>query len=296
MLTIMIMMIRLAGRRPGSHAVLRQLLLGQRSTSAMNVFALSSAWASAQLLAPTRRISGKDLVATKKPAKEEEDGFESLFMIGSLLDAAREVRASDVDDLLVHLSTCPNMVRDAIEPKTGFGPLHYAANAGSSRIVTSLLRAGANPVASDKYGKTPLHLAAKRGHSDVVELLLACDASKPWALPAGPPSPTRVELTDIGGGGGGSVKTDRTVATETPLQLAARYAHVDVINILLAAGFLVDERNALAETALHVAATHGHAGVCSAGWGVRACALNASLNPERRTFARCVRSFARRRL
>ena len=86
------------------------------------------------------------------------------------------------------------------------------------------------------------------------------------------------------------------MATETPLQLAARYAHVDVINILLAAGFLVDERNALAETALHVAATHGHAGVCSAGWGVRACALNASLNPERRTFARCVRSFARRRL
>ena len=83
----------------------------------MNVFALSSAWASAQLLAPTRRISGKDLVATKKPAKEEEDGFESLFMIGSLLDAAREVRASDVDDLLVHLSTCPNMVRDASEPK-----------------------------------------------------------------------------------------------------------------------------------------------------------------------------------
>ena len=151
--------------------------------------------------------------------------------------------------------------RDASEPKTGFSPLHYAANAGNSRIVASLLRAGANPIASDKYGKTPLHLAAKRGHSDVVELLLTPDASKPWAVPAGPPSPTRVKLTNVGGSGGGSVKTDRRVATATPLQLAARYAHVDVINALLAAGFLVDERNALAETALHVAATHGHAGV-----------------------------------
>ena len=129
----------------------------------MDVFALSSAWASAQLLAPTRRISGKDLVATKKQAKAEEDGFESLFMIGSLLDAAREERASDVDDLLVHLSTCPNMVRDASEPKTGFSPLHYAANAGSSQIVASLLRAGANPIAAGR--KFTLELTGRQHNS-----------------------------------------------------------------------------------------------------------------------------------
>lgn len=63
--------------------------------------------------------------------------------------------------------------------KTGFTPLHEAAERGHEEIITLLLNAGANPNArcNDEYedaelgDSTPLDLAIKHKHLKVIELL-----------------------------------------------------------------------------------------------------------------------------
>ena len=63
--------------------------------------------------------------------------------------------------------------------KTGFTPLHEAAEQGHEEIITLLLSAGANPNArcNDEYedaelgDSTPLDVAIKHKHSKVIELL-----------------------------------------------------------------------------------------------------------------------------
>ena len=55
--------------------------------------------------------------------------------------------------------------------------LHYAAEGGHTRVVSALLKGGAdaNPLTDD--GRTPLHFAAGEGHADTVETLLANGAN-----------------------------------------------------------------------------------------------------------------------
>lgn len=63
--------------------------------------------------------------------------------------------------------------------KTGFTPLHEAAESGHEEIITLLLNAGANPNArcNDEYkdaelgDSTPLDVAIKHKHPKVIELL-----------------------------------------------------------------------------------------------------------------------------
>ena len=50
-------------------------------------------------------------------------------------------------------------------------PLHEAARAGHSRLIVTLLAAGADPSIRDGGGKTPLDRAAEAGHGETVELL-----------------------------------------------------------------------------------------------------------------------------
>lgn len=65
----------------------------------------------------------------------------------------------------------------ALDPSTvnifeGRGtPLHEAARAGHSRLVETLLAAGADPSLRDRAGKTPLDLAAEGRHDGTVEIL-----------------------------------------------------------------------------------------------------------------------------
>ena len=77
----------------------------------------------------------------------------------------------------------------------------------------------------DKYGKTPLHLACQRGNVDVVAQILAHKQTKPWMI--------------------------HKSGAGTAMQLAARYGHTQVIEMLVAAQFEVNEQNTLGETALH---------------------------------------------
>ncbi len=83
-------------------------------------------------------------------------------------------------------------------------PLHRAAFYGNLEQVQSLLNAGANVNAVDKYGFTPLHRAAGNGQGAVVNLLLERGA-------------------------------DMTLATqegETPLSVAERRDHKEIAPLL----------------------------------------------------------------
>jgi len=59
-------------------------------------------------------------------------------------------------------------------------PLHAAAEAGLPSLVTLLLKRGANPQSTNRFGETPLHLAASEGHLETVKLLVRTGAD--WNL------------------------------------------------------------------------------------------------------------------
>jgi len=55
---------------------------------------------------------------------------------------------------------------DVQDPR-GFGPLHLAALHGLLRVVSRLLRAGADPELRDTLNRTPREIAVMRGFIDV---------------------------------------------------------------------------------------------------------------------------------
>ena len=64
------------------------------------------------------------------------------------------------------------------ENRTGFTPLHHAAEAGSLEAARALLEAGADPAHPNKAGYTPAQTARERGNVEVAELLEAAIASR----------------------------------------------------------------------------------------------------------------------
>jgi ankyrin repeat protein len=64
------------------------------------------------------------------------------------------------------------------ENRTGFTPLHHAAEAGSLEATRVLLEAGADPSHPNKAGYTPARTARELGNEDVAELLEAAIESR----------------------------------------------------------------------------------------------------------------------
>lgn len=64
------------------------------------------------------------------------------------------------------------------ENRTGFTPLHHAAEAGSLEAARALLEAGADPGHANKAGYTPAQTARELGNAEVAELLEAAIASR----------------------------------------------------------------------------------------------------------------------
>lgn len=154
----------------------------------------------------------------------------------------------------------------------GCTALHFAAHAGHAAVAASLCRAPAIEVdAVDMWGHTALHHAAAKGHADVVEVL--------W------PKGCNMEVVDSGGrtalhfaaeAGHTDVVSKLVIAGchvqkhdnegYTAAHLAAMGGYVDVLEKLLLAGYEVDTYGGLTvlhncggSTALHMAATYGHA-------------------------------------
>lgn len=71
------------------------------------------------------------------------------------------------------------------ELQGGRNALHFAADYGQTKVIESLLDAGADINMPDKHGITPLLAAIWENHTDAVKLLLTRGANKNGVSPDG---------------------------------------------------------------------------------------------------------------
>ncbi|XP_041830483.1 caskin-2-like isoform X2 [Melanotaenia boesemani] len=157
-----------------------------------------------------------------------------------------------------------------VKDSNGMRPLHYAAWQGKADSVLLLLRAGASVNSPSQDGQIPLHLSAQYGHYEVSEMLLQ-HQSNPCLRSKAKKTPLdlacefgRLKVAQLllssnmvttlleGDGGNDGLNSPPT----TPLHLAARNGHKDVIRLLLKAGIDIN-RSTKAGTSLHEAALYG---------------------------------------
>ncbi|ELW68315.1 Caskin-2 [Tupaia chinensis] len=155
----------------------------------------------------------------------------------------------------------------------GFSALHHAALGGSLELIALLLEAQATVDIKDSNaslaGQTPLHLAAQYGHYEVSEMLLqhqsnpclvnkakktpldlACEFGRLKVAQLLLNSHLCVALLE------GEAKDPCDPNYTTPLHLAAKNGHREVIRQLLRAGIEIN-RQTKTGTALHEAALYG---------------------------------------
>ena len=63
--------------------------------------------------------------------------------------------------------------------RTGFTPIHHAAEKGAAEAARVLLKAGADASIANNRGKTPLDTAKRLGHTNVVALLQQTHQAQP---------------------------------------------------------------------------------------------------------------------
>ncbi|CAN7937244.1 unnamed protein product [Ixodes hexagonus] len=183
----------------------------------------------------------------------DQSGYTSLHH--SALNGHREIVA-----LLLDHEASANVVDGQ-----GSTPLHLAAWTGNTDVVRLLLERGpslANVNHSNQEQETALHFAAQYGHADVVALLLSHGA-EPGLRNMRGESPLDLaaqygRLESVSLLAGAQVHSLQRLATphHSPLHLAARNGHRQVVRLLLDRGFPVNCRTD-GGTALHEAATFG---------------------------------------
>ncbi|XP_037113238.1 caskin-2-like [Syngnathus acus] len=193
---------------------------------------------------------GEHVENLKMKVEDEGEGHLHLICCCELLAALLEAQAV-VD----------------VEDSNGMRPLHYAAWQGKSESV--LLRSGASVNSVSLDGHIPLHLAAQYGHYHVSEMLLQ-HQSNPCLVNKAKKTPLdlacefgRVKVAQLLLSSNmvaalleGERKEPSDSAFTTPLHLAARNGHKDVIGLLLKAGIDINATTKLG-TALHEAALYG---------------------------------------
>ncbi|XP_067344136.1 caskin-2-like isoform X3 [Channa argus] len=189
---------------------------------------------------------------------QDSDGFSALH----------HAALTGTTELLSLLLEAQAMVD--IRDINGMRPLHYAAWQGKADSVLLLLRAGALVNSSSHDGQIPLHLSAQYGHYEVSEMLLQhqsnpCLKNKVKKTPLdlacefGRLKVAQLLLSSnmvavLLEGEGEQDRLDPP--STTPLHLAARNGHKDIIKLLLKAGIDIN-RTTKAGTSLHEAALYG---------------------------------------
>nr|XP_055041232.1 caskin-2-like isoform X7 [Misgurnus anguillicaudatus] len=212
-----------------------------------------------KLLAKVKASKSKLLGSTKRLNinYQDADGF-------SALHHAALTGTTELLSLLLEAQVVVD-----IKDSNGMRPLHYAAWQGKADSVLMLLRAGAAVNGTSHDGQIPLHLAAQYGHYEVSEMLLQ-HQSNPCVLNKAKKTPLdlscefgRVKVAQLllnSNMVASLLEGDRKDASDsnynTPLHLAARNGHKDVIRLLLKAGIDIN-RSTKAGTALHEAALYG---------------------------------------
>uniref|UniRef100_A0A8C9XA25 CASK interacting protein 2 n=1 Tax=Sander lucioperca TaxID=283035 RepID=A0A8C9XA25_SANLU len=212
-----------------------------------------------KLLSKLKANRNKLLGSTKRlnVNYQDSDGFSALHhaaLTGTaeLLSALLEAQATvDVKD------------------SNGMRPLHYAAWQGKPESVLVLLRSGASVNGVSLDGHIPLHLAAQYGHYEVSEMLLQ-HQSNPCLVNKAKKTPLdlacefgRVQVSQLLLSSNmvvalleGERKEPTDSAFTTPLHLAARNGHKDIIQLLLKAGIDIN-KTTKSGTALHEASLYG---------------------------------------
>lgn len=203
------------------------------------------------------------------------DSVEARKGQDALMWAAAEGHAEAVD-VLLKAGAKPNTTS-----KAGFSPLIFAAQDGDVKTVTNLLAAGADMeyaappgmtallvamgarklkvaqlllakggadlAAKDRNGNTLLHSAAQLGDLDMAKALIAkgADVNARTTRPQG-------------GRGGGGGNRGGPAGEQTPLMLAARGNHADVMHALMEAGADPKLKAQDGTTLLMAAASSGH--------------------------------------
>ncbi|XP_022521940.2 caskin-2 isoform X7 [Astyanax mexicanus] len=212
-----------------------------------------------KLLAKFKSSRTKLLGSTKRLNVnfQDPDGF-------SALHHAALTGTTDLLSLLLEAQATVD-----IKDTNGMRPLHYAAWQGKAESVLLLLRAGASVNGASQDGQIPLHLAAQYGHYEVSEMLLQ-HQSNPCMVNKAKKTPLdlacefgRLKVTQLLLSSNmintlleGDRKEAIDSAFNTPLHLAARNGHKDIIRLLLKAGIDVN-RSTKAGTALHEASLYG---------------------------------------
>ncbi|XP_056262253.1 caskin-2-like isoform X3 [Pseudoliparis swirei] len=156
-----------------------------------------------------------------------------------------------------------------VKDSNGMRPLHYAAWQGKAESVLMLLRSGSSVNGVSLDGHIPLHLAAQYGHYQVSEMLLQ-HQSNPCLVNKAKKTPLdlacefgRVQVSQLLLSSNmvvslleGERKEPTDSAFTTPLHLAARNGHKDIIRLLLAAGIDIN-KTTKSGTALHEASLYG---------------------------------------
>ncbi|XP_015281125.1 PREDICTED: caskin-2 [Gekko japonicus] len=212
-----------------------------------------------KLVAKVKASKTKLLGSTKRlnVNYQDVDGFSALHhaaLVGSLelISLLLEAQATvDIKDI------------------NGMRPLHYAAWQGKVEPVRLLLRAAASVNMASLDGQIPLHLSAQYGHYEVSEMLLqhqsnpclvnkakktpldlACEFGRLKVAQLLLNSHLCVSLLE------GQSKDTTDPNYTTPLHLAAKNGHKEIIRQLLKAGIEINKQTK-SGTALHEAALYG---------------------------------------
>ncbi|XP_065846586.1 caskin-2-like isoform X2 [Oscarella lobularis] len=205
----------------------------------------------------------KSQSAAKKSAKSlnvnatDSDGFTALHYaaLAEKSEICRDLLDVDADV--------------AAQDKNGMSPLHLAAWAGRVDQSRLLLRSGADPNALSTNNETALLLAAQYGKTDVASVLLQHKADVGVVGGAGMTALDKacqfghLEMVELLIQAGAlrafrplSAEERRDPKRHTPLHLAAKHGHLDIMKVLVSSGMNVNLETANG-TALHEAALYG---------------------------------------